>query len=176
MTCKLHIFKSNFRRLIQQPINTDTAMKKKIFSIVLLLHFVIAGCSQKNKETQQERERRFEKTGQWANYGNDPGGMRYSPLKQIDKGNVKNLKPAWTYQSGELKTYEGTDLASKAAFEATPLMVNGVLYFSTPTNRIIAINAATGKELWVYNSGVDLKEQLFRSDIKGSIKMDRCGS
>lgn len=145
-------------------------MMKKILSIFLLLHFVIAGCSQKNRETHQERERRFEKTGQWANYGNDPGGMRYSPLKQINKENVKNLKPAWTYQSGELKTYEGTDLANKAAFEATPLMVNGVLYFSTPTNRIIAINAATGKELWVYNSGIDIKDNYSEVTSRGVSK------
>ena len=57
------------------------------------------------------------KKGQWANYGNDPGGMRFSPIKQINTENVKNLKPAWSYQSGELKTYEGTNLASKAALE-----------------------------------------------------------
>ena len=122
---------------------------KKFFSFILLSFFLITGCSQKIKESQNEREINFVKNGQWANYGNDPGGMRYSPTNQINTENVKNLKQAWTYQSGELKTYEGTNLASKAAFEATPLMVNGVLYFSTPTDRIIAINADTGKELWV---------------------------
>ena len=125
--------------------NNIANMRKKIFSIILLWLSVTA-CSQKNK-SQTANEVNFAKTGQWANYGNDPGGMRYSPVKQINTGNVKNLKPAWTYQSGELKTYEGTNIASKAAFEATPLMINGVLYFSTPTNRIIAIDAATGKEL-----------------------------
>lgn len=132
-------------------------MRKKIFSVILLSLFVITGCSQTNKESQQEREINFAKNGQWANYGNDPGGMRFSPIKQINTGNVKNLKPAWTYQSGELKTYEGTNIGSKAAFEATPLMVNGVLYFSTATNRIIAIDAATGKELWIYNPEANLK-------------------
>ena len=111
-------------------------MRKTIPPIALCL-FLSIGCSQK-KEVQQERENNFVKTGQWANYGNDPGGMRYSPLSQINIENVKNLKQVWTYQSGELKTYEGTNLGSKAAFEATPLMVNGVLYFSTPTNRVIA--------------------------------------
>ena len=90
--------------------------EKEIFSIILLSLFVIAGCSQKNKESQNEREINFAKTGQWANYGNDPGGMRYSPLKQINTGNVKNLKPAWTYQSGELKTYEGTRYRGKSCF------------------------------------------------------------
>ena len=108
------------------------------------------------KKSQQKTEDNFVKTGQWANYANDPGGMRYSPLSQINNENVKNLKQVWVYQSGELKTYEGTKLSSKAAFEATPLMINGILYFSTPTNRVIAIDAANGKEIWVYNAGVDL--------------------
>jgi quinoprotein glucose dehydrogenase len=131
-------------------------MGKKILSFILLSFIVIAGRSQ-NEVLQKDREARFVQSGQWANYGNDPGGMRYSPLKQINTENVKNLQPAWTYQSGELKTYEGTDITDKAAFEATPIMVDGVLYFSTPTNRVIAIDAATGKELWVYNPGVNLK-------------------
>ena len=99
-------------------------MRKKIFLVALLIFFVITGYSQTNNESQHKREINFAKAGQWANYGNDPGGMRYSPIKQINTGNVKNLKPAWTYQSGELKTYEGTNIGSKAAFEATPLMVN----------------------------------------------------
>src|SRR5258705_12545748 len=104
---------------------------KKLFPVILILHFVIAGCSQNIKESENDREDKLTKNGQWANYGNDPGGRRYSPLSQINTENVKNLKLAWTYQSGELKTYEGTNIAKKAAFEATPLMVNGVLYFST---------------------------------------------
>lgn len=145
-------------------------MMKKFFSIILLSLFLIECFSQKVKESQNEREINFVKKGQWANYGNDPGGMRYSPLKQIDTGNVKNLKLAWTYQSGELKNYEGTNIASKAAFEATPLMVNGSLYFSTPTNRIIAIDAATGKEKWVYNPKVDLKEHYSEVTSRGVSK------
>ncbi len=146
-------------------------MRKKLFSIILLLSFfAITGYSQTTKESQHKRESNFAKNGQWANYGNDPGGMRYSPIKQINIDNVKNLKPAWTYQSGELKTYEGTEIGSKAAFEATPLMINGVLYFSTPTNRIIAVDAATGKELWVYNPGVDLKDNYSEVTSRGVSK------
>lgn len=134
---------------------------KKFLSVFLLSLSVVTSYSQGAKQSHTVREANFKKSGQWANYGNDPGGMRYSPLQQINTGNVKNLKPAWSYQSGELKTYEGTNLAGKAAFEATPLMLNGSLYFSTPTNRIIAIDAATGKEQWVYNPGVDLNEKYY---------------
>ena len=140
---------------------------KKFYPTFLLVLLVTASYSQKG---QEQREAGFLKKGQWANYGNDPGGMRYSPLMQINAENVKNLKPAWTYRSGELATYEGTSLASKAAFEATPLMVNGVLYFSTPTKRIIAIDAATGRELWVYNCGVNLKEAYSEVTSRGVSK------
>lgn len=169
LNIKLPIFKVELI-LLQQTIYTDPVMIKKFFPVILLSFFVTTGSSQKSKESQNEREINFVKNGQWANYGNDPGGMRYSPLKQINPGNVKNLKLAWTYQSGELKTYEGTNIGGKAAFEATPLMVNGTLYFSTPTNRIIAINAATGKEQWVYNPGVDLKGEYSEVTSRGVSK------
>src|SRR5678815_5101286 len=119
---------------------------RQFFSSLLLSLFLITGQAQKRQESQNDREQHFVQLGQWANYANDPGGMRYSPLKQVNVDNVKHLKPAWTYRSGELAAYEGTGLAHKAAFEATPLMVNGILYFSTPTNRVIALNATTGKE------------------------------
>jgi quinoprotein glucose dehydrogenase len=92
---------------------------------------------------------------EWPAYGRDAGGMRHSPLTQIDRGNVGDLAVAWTYRTGELATYVGTDLAEAAAFEATPLMVDGALYLSTPTNRVIALDAATGAERWVFDPEVD---------------------
>jgi quinoprotein glucose dehydrogenase len=95
-------------------------------------------------------------SGEWPAYGRDGGGMRHAPLTQIDRVNVTRLAPVWTYRTGELATYAGTRLASKAAFEATPLMVDGVLYLSTPTNRVIALDAATGAERWVYDPRLDL--------------------
>jgi quinoprotein glucose dehydrogenase len=92
---------------------------------------------------------------EWIAYGRDPGGMRHSPLDQITPENVETLEVAWTYHTGEIATYEGTDLARAAAFEATPLMVDGVLYFSTPSNRVIALDAATGAERWVHDPQID---------------------
>src|SRR5437763_7771648 len=64
---------------------------------------------------------------EWSCYGHDPGGTRFSPLKQIDDRNVKALHVAWTYRTGELNMYAGTNAATKAAFEATPLMIDGTL-------------------------------------------------
>ena len=79
--------------------------------------------------------------GEWPAYGRDPGGGRYSPLTQINTSNIKNLKLAWTFRTGELKTYEGTRALEKAAFEATPVMIGQTLYFTTPTSRVIAVDA-----------------------------------
>lgn len=144
---------------------------KNYLILFVLVSFLSAGCgAQRVNTSQAEKESQFSASGQWANYGNDPGGMRYSPLRQINPANVKNLKPAWTYQTGELKTYEGTKIGSKAAFEATPLMINGILYFSTPTNRIIAIDASTGKEKWLYDAKTDFRGDYSEVTSRGVSK------
>jgi len=82
---------------------------------------------------------------EWRNYGRDPGGMRFSPLKQINTGNVQELQRAWTYE------VPPTLNSGIQAFESTPLMVDDVLYFTTPTSRAIAVDAETGKALWVFD-------------------------
>ena len=94
---------------------------------------------------------------QWPAYGGDAGGSRYSVLDQINLSNVSKLKAVWTYQTGELATYTGTSVKEKAAFEATPVMVDGTLFFSTPTCRVIAIDAVSGKEKWNYDPKINLK-------------------
>ncbi len=85
----------------------------------------------------------------WQSWGNDPGGAKYSTLKQIDKRNVAQLKVAWTYRTGDVS--DGKTIPVKTAFEATPLMADGVLYFTTPFARLIALDAETGKELWAFD-------------------------
>ena len=142
----------------------------KVLSTQLLLMIAVIGFSQKSKASNKQTETGFMNSGQWANYGNDPGGMRYSPVTKINKSNVTKLKLAWTYQSGELKTYEGSRMGSKSAFEATPLMINGTLYFSTPTNRVIAIDASTGKEKWVFDPKINLRGDYSEVTSRGVSK------
>jgi quinoprotein glucose dehydrogenase len=105
--------------------------------------------------------------GAWSAYGRDPGGMRHSPLTQITRENVQDLSVAWTYHTGELATYEGTSLAESAAFEATPLMADGVLYLATPTNRVIALDAGTGAERWVFDPQIDLTRDYAEVTSRG---------
>jgi glucose dehydrogenase len=85
---------------------------------------------------------------EWPSYGNDPGGSRYSPLDQIDRSNVTRLRPAWEFRSGDWS--DGTANVTRSAFAATPLVIDGVLYVTTPFNRLFALDAETGKQLWVF--------------------------
>jgi quinoprotein glucose dehydrogenase len=105
--------------------------------------------------------------GEWIAYGRDPGGMRHSPLTQITRENVQDLSVAWTYHTGELASYEGTSFAESAAFEATPLMVDGALYLSTPSNRVIALDAGTGAERWVFDPQIDLTRDYAETTSRG---------
>ena len=91
--------------------------------------------------------------GDWPNYGNDPGGTRYSALSQIHRGNVSQLKPAWEYHTGALKP--DTHNNKKSAFEATPILVDGTLYLSTPYDVVIALDPATGRERWRFDPKVN---------------------
>src|SRR4029434_7977935 len=83
-------------------------------------------------------------------------GRRYSPLTQINRENVSRLKRAWTYHTGETdRSGNQTDRHSVAPFESTPIVVDGVLYLSTPSNRVIALDAETGAEIWNYDPQAD---------------------
>lgn len=86
----------------------------------------------------------------WPAYGGDPGGSRYSPLAQITSANVKRLDVAWTFRTGDL----GRDFVGGKAltFEATPILYDGTLYFTTMETNVVAIDAASGKLRWRYDT------------------------
>ena len=85
-------------------------------------------------------------SGQWRAYSADEGSTRYSSLDQVTKENVKNLQVAWTWKFDNFGTP-----AETVTTETTPLMVNGVLYFTAGQRRtVVAANAGTGETLWVW--------------------------
>ena len=92
---------------------------------------------------------------EWPNYGNDPGSSRYSPLTEINKVNVANLRIAWTYRTGDVSdgtsTWNGKRVESRSTFEATPLMVDNTLYVITPFSRIIALDPESGTQKWSFD-------------------------
>jgi glucose dehydrogenase len=81
----------------------------------------------------------------WPVYGADAANTRYSRLAQITAANVSTLKPAWTWDSGE----------SSTSFETTPLVVAHVMFVSTPHERVVALDADTGKQIWAFDPKVD---------------------
>lgn len=95
-----------------------------------------------------------EKDG-WPAYGRDPGNTRYSPLAQITAANVGKLKPAWTFNTGDIS--DGKNGMVRSGFETTPLLLDGRLYLTTPFNRVIAIDPASGKKLWAHDPQIDKK-------------------
>ena len=79
----------------------------------------------------------------WPTYGGTPDQIRYSALRQIDRSNVARLEVAWTYDSNE-----------SGGLQTQPIVVDGVLYACTPTDKIFALRAATGQHLWTFDAGV----------------------
>lgn len=96
--------------------------------------------------------------GEWHQYGRTQYGQRYSPLDQINTDNVSTLKVAWQYQTGDVKK---PDDVGETTYQVTPLKVGDTLYMCTPHNWAIALDAATGKEKWKYdsNSGMNPDRQ-----------------
>jgi quinoprotein glucose dehydrogenase len=91
---------------------------------------------------------------EWHHYGGDAGGSRYSPLRQINRTNVTQLERAWTYHTGEIDQSAGTG-RDAFPFQCTPIVVDGVMYLSTPNNRLIALDAETGREIWAFDPKLD---------------------
>ena len=75
----------------------------------------------------------------WLTYSRDYSNQRFSPLAQVNAGNVKRLVPRWIFQSGVA-----------GGLQATPIVADGVMYLSLPFNHVVALDAASGKELWRY--------------------------
>src|SRR5229473_3995651 len=104
-------------------------------ALCLLLCLVPGGLAQDSaKKVRQD----------WPVYGGGPENTHYSPLAQISRTNVKQLQVAWSYDADE-----------PGGLQTSPIVVDGVLYGITPTQKIFALDAATGKLLWKFDSGIN---------------------
>ncbi len=79
----------------------------------------------------------------WPIYGGTPDNNHFSPLTQINRKNVKRLRVAWSFDTEE-----------SGGLQTSPIVVNGVLYGLTPSQKVFALNAATGRLLWKFDSGI----------------------
>ncbi len=111
-----------------------------------------AGCA----DVREEPEAGY--TG-WEAFGGGPEQMQYSRLGQIHPGNVSQLQVAWTYRTG--------DESPGSEIQCNPLVIDGVLYGSSPNGRVFALDAATGQELWTRRLDVDGVPYKRRSKNRG---------
>jgi quinoprotein glucose dehydrogenase len=83
----------------------------------------------------------------WGAYLGDKGATHYSRLSQVTPANVSHLAPVWTYHAG------GVSPQNRSQIQCNPLIIDGILYATTPDQQAFALDAATGKELWRFNPG-----------------------
>ena len=82
----------------------------------------------------------------WSDYGGASDSSQYSALNQIDRANVSKLRVAWTYPTGD---------GNKYSFN--PLVAHGLMYVLAKNNSIVALNAATGSEVWIHKTDLQTK-------------------
>jgi glucose dehydrogenase len=105
---------------------------KLVISLLALTVIVLAACA-------GVADKPLAGSKEWPSFGRDYTNQRMSPLAEINAGNVKNLGLAWQFKSG-----------ISASFQATPIVLGGVMYVALPYNHVVALDAKTGKELWRY--------------------------
>ncbi|NND05952.1 MAG: PQQ-binding-like beta-propeller repeat protein [Saprospiraceae bacterium] len=99
---------------------------------------LLAGCSPSDQQPTD-----FD----WAHYQGSPSSNQYSPLTQVNVANVKDLEVAWTYHSG------GADSTGRSQIQCNPLVIDGILYGTSPVLDLFALDAATGAPLWTFTPG-----------------------
>ena len=104
-----------------------------------------------NKTPKKQQVTMDGKPGEWAAWARDNAGTHFSPLGQITPANVGKLQLAWEFDTG----YDPTSDAAPSPLQATPLMVDGLLYLCTQTNVVFALNPETGKEVWHFDPKVN---------------------
>jgi glucose dehydrogenase len=79
----------------------------------------------------------------WPVYGGEASGDRYSPLRKINRTNVKQLRMAWKF-----------DVGTEGGLQTNPLIVGRTLFVYTPSQKVVALDGATGKQLWAFDAGI----------------------
>jgi quinoprotein glucose dehydrogenase len=127
----------------------EICLMRFIAVAVLVLIASVFGTSFSNAQSANDAQ------VDWPSYGGDAGGSRYSPLTEINKANVAQLTVAWELHTGDVS--DGSGGFAKSEFEATPIVVGGTMFVSTPFNRVLALDPETGKQKWSFDPKVDLR-------------------
>lgn len=114
----------------------------RISTILLLLVIVFTACQSLSDEVSIPINK--SDFVSWEIVGGDKANTKYSSLNQINRSNVHELEVAWQYRTG--------DNTERSTIQANPIIVNGIMYISSPSLKIIALNAATGEEIWTFDN------------------------
>lgn len=115
-------------------------MLKKIVVVIVI---VLAAAWLGNRSAAQKKIVSTGGYDGWTMYGGGPDNIHFSSLKQINRDNVSKLSVAWSYDTRD--ALDGSDM------QCNPVIVNGVMYVTSPKLRVLALDAATGKELWSFD-------------------------
>ncbi len=111
----------------------------------------------------------FPTLADWPHYGGDAASTRFAPYDQIHPGNIDSLRIVWRWRvsAGPVGQEENGDRGMGSEFKSTPLVVDGVLYTSTPLSSVVALDAATGQLLWSFEPNARTATEDFDSLHKG---------
>ena len=118
---------------------------QQLLSFAGLLIFI--SCAEKEKKSHDT----------WSVFGGSKEGTHYSSLTQLDTNNVTKLQVAWEYHTGDM------DTANHSQIQCNPIIVDGILYGTSPQLKLFALDAATGKDKWVFNpiDSIDVDKRMF---------------
>jgi quinoprotein glucose dehydrogenase len=121
-------------RSITNSISRRVAASLMAISALAVAGLTTSGSSQKTTNPNVD----------WSMTGGTPGNSHYSRLKQINRSNVSKLQVAWIFETGE-----------SGGLETTPIVIGGILYALTPTQKVVALNGESGKVLWIFDSRIN---------------------
>ena len=124
-------------------------MSKVLLTGLFLISIFLFGTREKDKNHETGKN--------WPNYGGNKAGNRYSPLSQINSGNVKSLKVAWMYDASEKPDSSDPSKKRSRWIQCQPIVINGMLFGTTPELKLFALKAGTGEQLWKFEPNKDDK-------------------
>jgi quinoprotein glucose dehydrogenase len=118
-------------------------IKRLALTVLAACPLMLAAVGFRSADKDNKKDKNAEQKRDWPAYGGAPENNHYSALTQINRGNVKQLAVAWSFDTQE-----------EGVLQASPIVVDGVLYGITPTQKIFALDAGTGSLLWKFDSGI----------------------
>lgn len=126
-----------------------------------LLLSSLVGCTGSSHEDQKSKPLGFDPHKTWRDYGGGPDQSKYFVQDEINKSNVNQLKEAWFYSAGDDNVYQ-----------FNPVIVDSTMYVLAKDNSLVALNATTGKEIWIHANCMELLPGVLTI---GRVKIEKTG-